>query len=381
MEVQKYIRDNGWEALTSELSIKVDVYHDHGMAKLNYSQFAGPKTHPVVMECRGLILSYPDPSKVIARAFTRFFNLGEAPEITTKCNIANSDVYEKVDGSLVMVYWCPSTNQYEISTRGKAFAEGQCPDHNHATFRSAIVDAFGVSNGEFQDAMRQANPWKSVTHVFEYIGPMNRIVTRYTASGMVLLAVIVNETGERFTGCVLDTDIDAFATQFNMKVRPCKQYSFTSTEELVLAVNSIEGLEEGFVAVDRETGVMVKVKSPKYLTAHRLGNNGHMSHDVAAELVCSGNVDEFLSYFPEHTDIVHSKKIAQLIMLRRGNAIMEDMSGVCEQKKFAEIVKGEPASAVFFLARKSGRMFSDEWYAMPINKKVSILNNFCEEYK
>jgi hypothetical protein len=58
--------------------------YDCGISKLNYDQIESAKAHPVVMECRGLILSYPH-GEVVARSFDRFFNYGEVPVITSAC--------------------------------------------------------------------------------------------------------------------------------------------------------------------------------------------------------------------------------------------------------------------------------------------------------
>ena len=74
MKVQEYIKEFGWDALSTSFDISVKVYEKEGIAKLDYSVLS-PKNHPIVMECRGLILSYPDPRLIVARPFTRFFNL------------------------------------------------------------------------------------------------------------------------------------------------------------------------------------------------------------------------------------------------------------------------------------------------------------------
>ena len=48
-----------------------ELYH------LSYDQLESPKGHPIVRECRGLILSASDNWNVVAYPFNRFANQGE----------------------------------------------------------------------------------------------------------------------------------------------------------------------------------------------------------------------------------------------------------------------------------------------------------------
>ena len=75
MNVQTYLRTFGLQKLTEELGIKVKIYEDEGLMVLNYHQIDSPKSHPVVMECRGLILD--TEFNVVSRSMDRFLNWGE----------------------------------------------------------------------------------------------------------------------------------------------------------------------------------------------------------------------------------------------------------------------------------------------------------------
>lgn len=195
MNVQKFIAEKGWKALEEELAIIVKEY-DCGLRVLNYNQIESPKNHPVSNECRGLKLD--SDGNIVSRSFSRFFNYGECDTVES-FKFDDVTVFEKADGSLVMLYWCPQTNRWEISTRGMAFAEG-----NHVfglktdwTFREAILDAMNFSEDDFQKCMNTFD--KEFTYVTEYISPFNRIVTKYETPMMILLAVIHNKTGEEIT--------------------------------------------------------------------------------------------------------------------------------------------------------------------------------------
>ena len=55
MHVIKYLKEHGISKLQEELSIKVRNY-DNGLMVLNYHQLNSPSSHPIVKECRSLIL-------------------------------------------------------------------------------------------------------------------------------------------------------------------------------------------------------------------------------------------------------------------------------------------------------------------------------------
>ena len=82
LEVQKFLDDeyeDGLDRLTELFGIKVRRYPEDNLVLLDYNQIDSPKTHPIVIECRSLILAL-DTLEVVSRKFDRFFNLGEAPD-------------------------------------------------------------------------------------------------------------------------------------------------------------------------------------------------------------------------------------------------------------------------------------------------------------
>jgi hypothetical protein len=73
--VQQYLIDgNSLSSLNENYGIKTTIRDD--LVILNYSQIDSPKKHPIVMECRGLVLEIPS-YRIVARSFPRFFNWGE----------------------------------------------------------------------------------------------------------------------------------------------------------------------------------------------------------------------------------------------------------------------------------------------------------------
>ena len=119
LNVQKFLREstseNPLSELESQLAIKVNDYPEQGIAILNYHMLDSPKTHPITIECRSLILDRIT-FDVVSRKFDRFFNLGENPEFYSDFNFENCHIMSKEDGSLIGVYYNPTTERFSIST-------------------------------------------------------------------------------------------------------------------------------------------------------------------------------------------------------------------------------------------------------------------------
>jgi hypothetical protein len=96
LKVQEYLRSGkSLEDLTSELGMKRNTLD--GLVLLNYSQTDSPKIHPIVMECRALVLEI-DTWDLISMGYKRFFNHCEAKEVTDDFPFHRSFAIEKVDG-------------------------------------------------------------------------------------------------------------------------------------------------------------------------------------------------------------------------------------------------------------------------------------------
>ena len=125
MQVQSFLREakDPIKDLVDQYAIKVNDYPEYGVIMLNYNSFDSPKTHPITIECRSLILDRIT-FDVISRKFDRFFNFGEFEEYYHDFNFDNYHIMSKEDGSLIGFYYNPHINQFSISTKSLANAEG-----------------------------------------------------------------------------------------------------------------------------------------------------------------------------------------------------------------------------------------------------------------
>lgn len=366
MEVQKFIREKGWQALKDELFIEVREY-DHGLRVLNYSMIESPKMHPVVMECRALKLD--QDANVVSRAFNRFFNFGEAD--TQNFDFSNCTVFEKADGSLCPIYFCPQTNRWEISTRGTGFAEANhvWGTKTNCTFREAILEAMKLTEDEFQGIMMSFP--EDVTYVTEYTSPFNRIVTPYPEPQMVMLAAVGHDGIEEPISTYCET-----LYNLGMNIRMPTTYQAKSGDELVKLAESLDNLQEGFVVVDHNTGKRVKCKSSHYVLVHQMRGNGAPSMNNLLELVAKNEQDELLAYFPEYKVFVKPIEQIQEGMLICAREVYDATRNLETQKDFALAVKDQLVANLLFRARKDGSEIDHAYGSMDVSQRVKLLEKF-----
>jgi len=373
--LQAWFKDNNFNTvkegaakLTEELGISVKEYEEEGLYVFNYSQFGSPKTHPVVLECRGLITT--NDLVPVCRPFDRFFNIGEALEITQNVDISKSDIFEKADGSLVKMYCYKGL--WHVATRGTAFAESV--NYTEETFQDLILEALGCNSmDDFRDRMCEAH--RDYTYVLEYTSPKNRVVTPYTTSELVLLGVRHNATGKESSG---STDVkhlaDDLKTYCHLNVRPAKSYTFTSKEEMMKAVQSLPGLQEGFVCYDQ--GKRIKAKSDLYERVHRLRGDNVPTPKRIIELVVTNEVEEYLAYFEEDRKMFQPYMDAFDDMVKEAHNLYWKVKSLESQKDFAMAVKDKCYFASLFMARRNNTSYATEFMNMEVPARAKVLATY-----
>lgn len=347
------------------LGIDIKDYPEHSMFLLDYNQIECVKNHPVVNECRGLLMGYD--GTIIRKGFGRFYNLGENGVDTF--DFQNSIAFEKADGSLMFVYFCVPTGKWEIGTRGTAFAEG--PNEWFGTFRGFMLNAMGKTEDEFQSDCQFLD--KRNTYLFEAVGPDNRIVTKYETNHLVELCNVETATGkEKFIEIDCDEEVSFFKLNLGWNVRPIKQYAFNTQEDCLKALGELTGLQEGYVVYNTKTKERVKIKSPTYLAAHRLRGNG-LTTNAVCELVVMNEVDEYLATFPEDAPKFTDAKDMLHHMLEELQLNYNSWKSIISQKDFALHVASLPLSGVMFKARKNGTDVIHEFNQFPVARRADWL--------
>lgn len=346
MKTVEFIKEFGLEALKTELAIEIKKYN--GFFVLNYNQLDSPSIHPVVQECRGLILK--DDLTVLCRSFNRFFNYGETPQITSKMAYEGAIAFNKIDGSLMVLYFNTVTGKWQFATRNAAFAEGVEKTLTYTMEELALMACNATSPEEFAGALA-LDP--QFCYVFELSGPFNKVIKSYSKNELSLLAV-----ADKFGGEWPFEEVKKLQTEMGKKycVGIPAYVVLRNEAHLGELINACKELEEGFVVLNENLNLRVKAKSPGYLAAaHLKVKDGQHIPLRAATLVATGEHVEWLAYNPEDTELFDPYILARQWLKDKIHEVTESTKNICDQKELAAQVKNYPFSGLIFRARKENR--------------------------
>lgn len=359
METIKLIKENSLEALES-LGIQVKEYPLENSEKvallLDYSQIDSPKTHPVVRECRGLVLD-KDTLEPLCRSFDRFFNYTETP-CATEFNFNDVEFVEKADGSLIRVWWWEGT--WHVSTRGTAFA--QTPVRGtELTFRGLFLRALGFSEKEFQEFFNKCP--KDRTYIFELCTKENRVVVRYEEDTVKFLGSRITKTGKHLQ----ENPFEGFS-----KIQTPKKYTFEDMNECLGYVTDLEKKEgeilEGFVVYKDGTPIS-KMKSPLYVKLHHM-RTGDYTLKNALWIIFDGEEAEYLAYFPSDAEWIQEAKDVVQEHLENAQELWKKVKGTKDRKEFALNVKNSMYSFLMFSAFNNRTNPLEEFDKLEPQKKM-----------
>jgi RNA ligase len=188
----------------------------------------------VTLMCRGLVTD--DKGDIVATPFKKFFNIEEGKYTPTE----TFEVYEKMDGSLGIVFWYQG--QWVVATRG-SFTSDQ------AIKATELLQKYNT------DIM-----FRHMTFCFEIIYPENRIVLDYKGEEKLVLLGAFDNWGKDYD----ITDWDEWGFDVVKKYDGINDYK--QLKEMV------KNDQEGFV-VKFSNGDRVKVKGIEYLRLHKIMTN------------------------------------------------------------------------------------------------------------
>jgi RNA ligase len=188
----------------------------------------------VTLMCRGLVTD--DTGDIVATPFQKFFNIEEGKFEPTE----NFEVYEKMDGSLGIVFWY--RGQWVVATRG-SFTSDQA------------IKARELLKKYNTDIM-----FRHLTFCFEVLYKNNRIVVDYgDYEGLVLLGTF-DKNGKEY-------DVEMWR-EYGFDV--VKKYDGIKDFKELKAM--VKDNQEGFV-VKFTNGDRIKVKGVEYLRLHKIMTN------------------------------------------------------------------------------------------------------------
>lgn len=268
------------------------LYNDHGVkvkkdgnyAIFNYG-FNCVFSDPIVQEARGIIIDYVN-LEVMCWPFRKFGNHNES--YADKIDWSTARVLEKVDGSIIKLWYDPSISRWQFSTNATIRAENSSIDNYVGLyFGEVITRADNYADIPFEKLD------KNCTYIFELVSPETKVVVNYGITSLYHIGTRNNLTG-------IESEVD-------IGIKKPASYPLGSLNDCLLAAaelnNSLEEntddvAYEGFVVVDANWN-RVKVKSPDYLVMHRLRDSRSftkrdciamiLEHSSAIDVICDAN--------------------------------------------------------------------------------------------
>lgn len=281
-----YLKVNSLESLTKDFGILVKNYGGD-LYNLSYTNYASPKYNDIVAECRGIIID--KDLNILARPFDRFYNYGENPN-QEEIDFSETFVYDKLDGSLIKIWWYPKEQRWCVGTSGTAFCE--LGGDGARDFKKLTYVALDVKNDkEFNDICDLVLS-RNDTHLFELTSPFNRVVVKYQSTKLHYLNSRSIETGLYNRLHVNQTDI--------LGCEVAKLYDFKSVEDMKVFndKHTVDDVKEGFIVCDKNHKPILKIKSDLYVQIHYTRGE-ELTHRRIVYMFIRGDQDEYLTYFPD----------------------------------------------------------------------------------
>lgn len=267
LEVLNKYYEDGWLIKQTHPTLPLTIW--------NYSQttqYEG-KWDEVTLQCRGLVTDAK--GNVIARPFKKFFNIEECKHTPT----SEFDVYEKMDGSLIIVFWYDGG--WVVASRG-SFTSVQSAAASKIFF-DKLDHNFSIG----------------ITYLFEFTAKWNRIVVDYgDEDNLTLLGAIRT-----------DDETEATYEQLEMVARGAncdvvKRYDGVNDYSTLKGI--IKDNQEGFV-IRFSNGDRMKIKGEEYLRLHKIMTEVStksiweiLSNDDDIEMILKDVPDEFFDKVKEY---------------------------------------------------------------------------------
>lgn len=230
--------------------------------------------YPVLIDCRGTVVNVA--GETIAKPFRKFFNVGEQPETQLEhlITLGAPEVTHKLDGSMCVLY--PYEDGYRFTTRG-----------SFTSWQSARATEIWETNYATEQAARLDG---RLTYIFELVGPENRHVVRYDRENLVLIGVVVTETGQEWSYHATTEE----ARRLNLPHVDAESLA----DDWPSLIHAERTNFEGFVLFWPDHNRRVKIKLEEYVRLNRI-ISGLSEHVVWEHLRDGVGIEEMRAALPE----------------------------------------------------------------------------------
>lgn len=328
----KILEKVDWNVLNNYIEENLIIANKHpefDIWILNYSPKAQSKKFWDIytLSCRGMVID--SEGNILARPFQKFKNYEEHDPSEIDLT-QDFDIFEKMDGSLIIIFYYEPRMTWIVATRGSFISEQS-------------IEARKMLDISIFDKLSKID-----TYLFEILYPENRIVVDYgKRRELVLLGRIQTETGFELYHKYL-------VTWYSKWFTVVKRYNIKNIQNL----NELKAIEEdnkeGFV-IRFFNGFRVKVKFTEYIRLHGILTNVS-NLTVWEHLRDNYEFDELLDRVPdEFYDWL--KKTANKLQLEfneiERQSLLEFMNiyhinKITERSVFADIAKKSNYRSILF---------------------------------
>lgn len=330
LALQKYLRSGKTpDDLYKEKDIHFKRHGQYPNLILFKYGIDAPMSEQLSREARGIILDESKNWEVVCYSYSRFFNYYEG--FAAEIDWSSASVMEKLDGSLMQLFWYDG--KWQVASSGLPDALGQVSDFN-LTFKDLFWKTW--------ETLRYRLPiYTQLSYAFELITKYNRIICKYPEPRIVLHGV---------RNLVTLSEVFPEPVAGLHKWDCVKSYPLQTFNEVVDFVKNFDPLKnEGCVVCDQFFN-RIKIKSPQYVALANI--RGGLSTKRLIEIVRLGESDEFLAYFPEFTKEYEEVKAKYENLASHIFSVYCQVKDLESQKDFALTIKHLPYSGILFQLRK-----------------------------
>lgn len=281
MYLQDYLRKGSIDLLKQKPYFLKIKYHQiyPNLVMFKYTQIGSDFKLPIVQEARGVILDSANNWEVVSFPYKKFFNYGES--CASKINWPSAKVYQKLDGSLMVLYYYDG--KWQVSSSG-------VPDASGAIGSNTFKELFWTTWNTYEQYKLPDDITKSF--MFELMTPENQIIVKQQQYSLELHGVRCLKTLKEY-------DPEPIAKCYQWKC--VRSLTFEKLDDVLSASKKLDPYcEEGYVVCDKFFN-RIKIKNPDYvLLSH---TKEHVITDLSILKVIQQNEGaEFCATFPEHRE-------------------------------------------------------------------------------
>ena len=327
---------NDWREYFAENYDKITVKENRNLSLFVYSIGAN-FNDPVVQEARGIIIN-TETCEVVCWPFRKFGKYYES--YADEIDWATARVQEKIDGSIIKLWYNKLTNDWMWSTNSMIDAN------------DANID--GLKTVSFMDIIKQADNFhviqKSIddnallmntTYIFELVSPRTSVVIKHRMTRLFHIGTRSNITGNEMNADIGIVKPREFGID---NIDDCIKYADVINRN-TLSHKISTCYMEGFVVVDANWH-RIKVKSPIYVILHNIVTGSSVSKKLLIKLIHEDALDidnickEFVEkgHWIRYYDFKYKEFIYQLNSFINITRKIYDTSGN-DRKAVANVIK------------------------------------------